>query len=135
MEERVTAMSKIILVVEDDDLNMKVFREMLAARGFICLEARDGITAIRMAFDQKPDLILMDLQLPDISGLDVTRMLKSVKGLREIPIIMVTAFAACGDAELARNCGCDGYIAKPIALNNLYDMIDLHTEACPQQMN
>ena len=128
-------MPKTILVVEDDDLNMKVFREMLSARGFDCIEARDGIAAIRVAFDRKPDLILMDLQLPDISGMDVTRMLKAVEGLREIPIIMVTAFAAHGDAELARNCGCQGYIAKPIALNNLYDMIDHHTEGCAARIN
>lgn len=128
-------MPKTILVVEDDDLNMKVFREMLNVRGFTCLEARDGVTAIRVAFDRKPDLILMDLQLPDISGMDVTRMLKAVKGLCEIPIIMVTAFAGIGDAELARSCGCEGYIAKPIALKSLYDMIDRHMVACASQMN
>jgi len=109
-------MGKTILIVEDNDLNMKLFNDLLQAHGYETLQTKDGREALKMARDNRPDLILMDIQLPEISGLEITRMLKADDELKAIPVIAVTAFAMKGDEEKIREGGCEGYIAKPISV-------------------
>jgi two-component system, cell cycle response regulator DivK len=108
--------SKKVLIVEDNDLNMKLFNDLLEAHGYNTLQTRDGIEALKMAREHRPDLILMDIQLPEISGLEVTKWLKEDDDLRAIPVIAVTAFAMKGDEEKIRSGGCEAYIAKPISV-------------------
>ena len=108
--------SKKVLIVEDNDLNMKLFNDLLEAHGYYTLQTKDGIEALRMARQHRPDLILMDIQLPEVSGLEVTKWLKEDDDLRTIPIIAVTAFAMKGDEEKIRDGGCEAYIAKPISV-------------------
>ena len=113
-----------VLIVEDNPLNMKLFAAMVRSQGYDVLEASDGRTALDLARQQHPNLIIMDLQLPDMSGLDVTRSLKADAGTRDIAIIATTAYALRGDEEKIRASGCDGYMAKPIAVSNLLDLIE-----------
>jgi len=105
-----------VLIVEDNELNMKLFNDLLEAHGYFTLQTKDGIEALRMARDERPDLILMDIQLPEVSGLEVTKWLKEDDDLRTIPVIAVTAFAMKGDEEKIRQGGCEAYIAKPISV-------------------
>jgi two-component system, cell cycle response regulator DivK len=107
---------KKVLIVEDNDLNMKLFNDLLVAHGYGTLQTKDGIEALALARQHHPDLILMDIQLPEVSGLQVTQWIKEDDDLREIPIIAVTAFAMKGDEEKIRNGGCEAYIAKPISV-------------------
>jgi len=107
---------KKVLIVEDNDLNMKLFNDLLEAHGYLTLQTNDGVEALRMARLHRPDLILMDIQLPEVSGLEVTKWLKEDADLRSIPVIAVTAFAMKGDEEKIRNGGCEAYIAKPISV-------------------
>jgi two-component system cell cycle response regulator DivK len=107
---------KKVLIVEDNDLNMKLFNDLLEAHGYHTLQTKDGVEALRMARQHRPDLILMDIQLPEVSGLEVTRWLKEDEELRRIPVIAVTAFAMKGDEEKIRDGGCEAYIAKPISV-------------------
>lgn len=109
-------MKKRILIVEDNDLNLKLFRDLLAAHGYDTIETKEGLEAIRLAKDGNPDLILMDIQLPEISGLDVTRRLKADGDISHIPIIAVTAFAMKDDEERILSAGCEAYISKPISI-------------------
>lgn len=109
-------MKKRILIVEDNDLNLKLFRDLLTAHGYDTIETKEGIEAIRLTRDERPDLILMDIQLPEISGLDVTRRLKADADIRDIPIIAVTAFAMKDDEEKILAAGCEAYISKPISI-------------------
>jgi two-component system cell cycle response regulator DivK len=109
---------KTILVVEDNELNMKLFHDLLEAHGYNILQTRDGMEALKLARHHKPDLILMDIQLPEVSGLEVTKWIKEDDELRAIPIIAVTAFAMKGDEEKIREGGCEAYIAKPISVTN-----------------
>jgi two-component system, cell cycle response regulator DivK len=108
--------SKKVLIVEDNDLNMKLFNDLLEAHGYHTLQTRDGVEALKLARQHRPDLILMDIQLPEISGLEVTKWLKEDDDLRAIPVIAVTAFAMKGDEEKIRGGGCEAYIAKPISV-------------------
>jgi two-component system, cell cycle response regulator DivK len=108
--------AKKVLIVEDNDLNMKLFNDLLEAHGYFTLQTKDGVEALRMARQHRPDLILMDIQLPEISGLEVTKWLKEDDDLRTIPVIAVTAFAMKGDEEKIRDGGCEAYIAKPISV-------------------
>src|SRR6202158_4210407 len=108
--------AKKVLIVEDNDLNMKLFNDLLEAHGYFTLQTKDGVEALRMARQHRPDLILMDIQLPEVSGLEVTKWLKEDEDLRAIPVIAVTAFAMKGDEEKIRNGGCEAYIAKPISV-------------------
>jgi two-component system cell cycle response regulator DivK len=117
------AAAKRILVVEDNDLNMKLLNDVLEAHGYDVLSTGEGAVALEWAKQYHPDLILMDLQLPDISGLDVTRQLKADAATREIPVIAVTAFAMAGDEKKALDHGCDGYVAKPIVLRDFLNLI------------
>jgi len=107
---------KKVLIVEDNELNMKLFNDLLVAHGYATLQTKDGVEAIALARQHRPDLILMDIQLPEVSGLQVTQWLKEDDDLRTIPIIAVTAFAMKGDEEKIRDGGCEAYIAKPISI-------------------
>ncbi|MFN3077395.1 MAG: response regulator [Alphaproteobacteria bacterium] len=116
-------MPKTILIVEDNDLNMKLFNDLLMAHGYATLQTKDGREVLKLAREHRPDLILMDIQLPEISGLDVTRNLKADPDLKGIPVIAVTAFAMKGDEEKIREGGCEGYIAKPISVANFLQTV------------
>ena len=116
-------MSKTILIVEDNDLNMKLLNDLLQAHGYSTLQTMDGRDVIKIAREHNLDLILMDIQLPEISGLEVTKMLKADDDLKSIPVIAVTAFAMKGDEEKIREGGCEGYIAKPISVPTFLDTI------------
>jgi len=107
---------KKVLIVEDNDLNMKLFNDLLEAHGYNTLQTKDGVEALAMAREHRPHLILMDIQLPEVSGLEVTKWIKEDDDLRAIPIIAVTAFAMKGDEEKIREGGCEAYIAKPISV-------------------
>ena len=109
-------MKKRILIVEDNDLNLKLFRDLLTAHGYETIETKEGLEAITMTREHHPDLILMDIQLPEISGLDVTRRLKADNSICDIPIIAVTAFAMKDDEEKILSAGCEAYISKPISI-------------------
>lgn len=116
-------MAKTVLIVEDNDLNMKLFNDLLQANGYRTLQTKDGREAVDIARAHHPDLILMDIQLPEISGLEITRILKEDSDLRGIPVIAVTAFAMKGDEEKIREGGCEGYIAKPISVANFLQTV------------
>jgi two-component system, cell cycle response regulator DivK len=120
-EQRV---ARKVLIVEDNDLNMKLFKDLLEAHGYLTLQTKDGVEALRMARQHRPDLILMDIQLPEVSGLEVTKWLKEDDGLRSIPVVAVTAFAMKGDEEKIREGGCEAYIAKPISVASFMRTIE-----------
>lgn len=107
---------KTILIVEDNDLNLKLFRDLLEANGYNTIETKEGYEAINMTKSLRPDLILMDIQLPEISGLEVTKRIKADKDICHIPIIAVTAFAMKNDEEKILHAGCEGYVSKPISI-------------------
>jgi len=117
------AMAKTILIVEDNELNMKLFHDLLEAHGYATLQTRNGIDAIALARKHRPDLIVMDIQLPEVSGLDVTKWLKEDDSLRHIPIVAVTAFAMKGDEERIREGGCEAYVSKPISVSRFLETI------------
>ncbi len=112
-----------ILIVEDNELNMKLFHDLLEAYGYATVQTRDGRDALELARKHRPDLIVLDIQLPEISGLEVTRQLKEDEELKSIPVIAVTAFAMKGDEKKIRECGCEAYIAKPISVKNFISTI------------
>ena len=115
--------NKKILVIEDNELNMKLVRGLLALKNYTMLEATDAETGIQMAHEHQPDLILMDIQLPGMSGLEATRIITNDPGLKNIPIIALTSYAMQGDEEKAKLAGCTGYITKPIDTHEFTDMI------------
>jgi len=117
-------MRKKVLIVEDNDLNMKLFNDLLVAHGYGTLQTKDGTEALALARQYRPDLILMDIQLPEVSGLQVTQWIKSDAVLRSIPIIAVTAFAMKGDEEKIRDGGCEAYIAKPISVSSFLKTVE-----------
>ena len=110
---------KRILIVEDHDLSLMLLNDLLKVQGYEIFKTSEGLEAINLARDKQPDLILMDIKLPDICGLDVTRRLKQDALTKSIPIIAVTAFATPGDETKALESGCDGYITKPVAIQSL----------------
>ena len=114
---------KTVLIVEDNELNMKLFHDLLEAHGYNVIEARNGSQAIELANENLPDLILMDIQLPEVSGLEVTQRLKADEKLASIPVIAVTAFAMKGDEERIREGGCEDYIAKPISVSSFLEKV------------
>lgn len=116
-------MTKRILIVEDNELNLKLFRDLLGANGYDTLETKDGNEAIQMVRSQQPDLILMDIQLPEISGLDITKMIKADDTIAHIPIIAVTAFAMKNDEEKIMKAGCQAYISKPISIGPFMETV------------
>ena len=109
-------MAKTVLIVEDNELNMKLFHDLLDAHGYDTIQTRSGMEALSLARAHHPDLILMDIQLPEVSGLEVTKWLKEDDDLRRIPVVAVTAFAMKGDEERIRQGGCEAYISKPISV-------------------
>ena len=113
------APSRRVLIVEDNEMNIKLFRDLLQAHGYETLQTKEGLEALKIAREHKPDLILMDIQLPEVSGLEVTRWLKQDPELNHIPVIAVTAFAMRGDEEKMRAGGCAGYLSKPISVERL----------------
>jgi two-component system, cell cycle response regulator DivK len=117
-------MQKKILIVEDNELNMKLFHDLLEAHGIATVETREGSKVLDLARSEKPDLILMDIQLPEVSGLEVTKWLKADEELRSIPVIAVTAFAMKGDEQKIREGGCEDYISKPISVTRFLEVID-----------
>ena len=116
-------MAKTILVVEDNELNMKLFHDLLEAHGYRILQTGEGLQAFNMAREFRPDLIVMDIQLPAISGLEVTRWLKEDPTVAHIPVVAVTAFAMKGDETRIRDGGCEAYIAKPISVGHFLETI------------
>lgn len=118
-----SAIPKTVLIVEDNELNMKLFHDLLEAHGYATLEARTGPEALKLAVKHRPDLILMDIQLPEVSGLEVTQKIKDNADLADIPIIAVTAFAMKGDEERIRQGGCEDYIAKPISVASFLEKV------------
>ena len=121
--QRRVQMAKKVLIVEDNELNMKLFHDLLEAQGYETLQTREGLQALALAREHHPDLILMDIQLPEISGLEVTKWLKEDEDLAWIPVVAVTAFAMKGDEERIREGGCEAYISKPISVSHFLDTI------------
>jgi len=115
---------KRVLIVEDNELNMKLFNDLLEANGYQVIQTRDGLSALDLARKHMPDLILMDIQLPEVSGIEVTKWLKEDEDLRKIPVIAVTAFAMKGDEQKIREGGCEAYISKPISVVSFLQTID-----------
>lgn len=112
-----------VLIVEDNELNMKLFHDLLEAHGVDTVETSNGFEVVELAREHNPDLILMDIQLPEISGLDVTKMLKAEDDLKDIPVVAVTAFAMKGDEQKIREGGCEDYISKPISVTHFMETI------------
>lgn len=116
-------MTKKVMIVEDNELNMKLFHDLLHSQGYETVEINNGLLALDLAREHQPDLILMDIQLPEVSGLDVTKWLKEDDDLKHIPVIAVTAFAMKGDEERIRNGGCEAYISKPISISTFLETV------------
>ena len=106
-------MSKSMLVVEDTEDNRQILRDLLGAAGYTLIEAHDGAEGVAKAIEHRPDLILMDIQMPVMDGYEAARRIKADPALRAIPIVAVTSYALSGDEQKARAAGCDSYIAKP----------------------
>ena len=116
-------MLKQVLIVEDNDLNMKLFRDLVEASGFGAVESRTGMDALDLARRCRPGLILMDIQLPELSGIDIAKNLKADPELAHIPIVAVTAFAMRGDEERIREAGFDAYLSKPVSVPNFISTV------------
>jgi len=116
-------MSKTILYVEDNQFNLKIVRQLLSRTSYRLIEAMDGESGVATAQNELPDLILMDVQLPKLSGLDATRQLRADAKTATIPIIVITSFALSGDAEKAKAAGASAYLAKPYSPRELLQMI------------
>jgi two-component system cell cycle response regulator DivK len=129
MEEMLQIMPKKVLIVEDNELNMKLFSDLLDAHGYEVRQTREGLKAISIAKEFVPDLILMDIQLPEVSGLEVTKWLKDDIGLAGIPVVAVTAFAMKGDEKRIRDGGCVGYISKPITVSSFLETVRKYSQA------
>ncbi len=119
-----------VLIIEDNPKNRKVFKDILSVHGYQSIEAVDGDEGYKMAKEHKPDLILMDVQLPGVDGYEVTRRLKSEDDTKDIPIIIVTSFAMAGEENEARAAGCNDYISKPI---NIHQFIETIKKYLPDQ--
>ena len=116
-------MKKRILVVEDQEDNRRILRDLLSGAGFDLIEAENGEEAVASAQASRPDLILMDIQLPLLDGYEATRRIKANPDLKSIPIIVVTSYALSGDEKKARLAGCDAYVAKPFSPRQLLAMV------------
>jgi two-component system cell cycle response regulator DivK len=120
---------KTVLIVEDNELNMKLFNDLLEAHGYATLKTSDGIEAIELARKHRPALILMDIQLPEVSGLEVTKWIKEDDDLKAIPVVAVTAFAMKGDEERIREGGCEAYLSKPISVAKFLETVRTYAGA------
>jgi two-component system, cell cycle response regulator DivK len=117
-------MTKRILVIEDTEDNRQIVRDLLESAGYELIEALDGLEGVAAAEREHPDLILMDIQLPEVSGLQVTKWIKQDTGLKHIPVVAVTAFAMKGDEEKIREGGCEAYLAKPISVMSFLQTVE-----------
>ena len=124
-------MTKRILVVEDQEDNRQIVRDLLTANDYQLTEAENGEEALAAVAKERPDLILMDIQLPLLDGYQATRRIKADPTLKHIPIIVVTSYALSGDEAKARNAGCDAYVAKPFSPRALLDKIRQFASAAP----
>jgi len=118
---------KKVLVVEDNELNLKLFRDLLEAHDFSTFETSKGNEAIEITKNKSPDLIIMDIQLPGCSGIDIIKEIKATKEIKKIPIIAVTAFAMQEDEEKILAAGCEDYLAKPISIDSFIEKIQKYT--------
>ena len=116
-------MAKTVLIVEDSELNMRLFNDLLEAFGYRTVKTRDGRQALPLAREHKPDLIIMDIQLPEISGIEIIGRLKQDPALKAIPVVAVTAFAMRGDEQKILAAGCDAYLSKPISVTTFLETI------------
>jgi CheY-like chemotaxis protein len=116
-------MAHRILYIEDNPQNMRLVRKMLTVGGYDMLEANDGYTGVVLALKEKPDLILMDINLPDIDGVEATKRIRQSTETAKIPIVALTANAMHGDREMFLSAGCDGYLAKPVTRNELLNTV------------
>ncbi len=126
-------MSKRILVIEDHEDNRQIMNDTLSAAGFEVIEAVTGDAGVAMAASERPDLILMDIQLPGIDGYEATRLIKAKPALRHIPIIVVTSYALSGDDVKAKEAGCDAYLAKPFRSRELLAKVREFLPAAPPE--
>ena len=130
-ERRKQVKRKRILVVEDDRLSLIVLRQLLTAQGYEILQSPEGWDGISRARNEQPDLIVMDIRLPDISGLDATLLLKQNDQTKSIPIVALTALVTPEDQANALENGCDAYIAKPVNIGNLLRTVELFLPSSP----
>src|SRR3954469_12562272 len=112
-----------VLIVEDNELNMKLFDDLLSAHGYLTFKTRDGRFVLDLAREHRPDLIIMDIQLPEVSGLEVTKWLKDDAELKSIPVVAVTAFGVEGEEERTREGGCEAYLSKPISVGKFIETV------------
>ena len=120
--------AKKVLIVEDNVLNLKLLNDILEYHGYQIFSTASGEVALQLAEHEMPDLILMDIQLPDMSGIDATRRLKANPRTTEIPIIAVTAFAMSGDRATILESGCDAYVSKPFSVAEVLALVDRYTK-------
>lgn len=125
-------MGQKILVVEDNELNLKLFCDLLRVHGYEAEPVRDGREAVERARAFDPDLVVMDIQMPYVSGLELIERMKADEGLRAKPIMAVTAYAAKGDEERIRDAGAEGYVSKPISVVKFVEAVAGLLEAAPQ---
>jgi two-component system cell cycle response regulator DivK len=119
-------MGKTILIVEDEPRNLKLLRDLLQRFGYEILEALDGEQGVKLAGERMPDLILMDIMMPKMDGLEATRIIKANTKTKHIPIIALTSYAMKGDREKTIEAGCDGYLAKPIDIKEVLKTIETY---------
>ena len=117
-----------VLIVEDNDLNLKLFHDLLTIKHYDIITSREGHDAVELARSQNPDLILMDIQLGGVSGLDIIKVLKGASDTSKIPIIAVTAFAMKQDEIKIMESGCDMYLSKPVSINQFFDAVAKYLE-------
>ncbi len=113
-----------ILIVEDNGLNMKLFRDLLTAHGYVTLETSDGAEALELVRQHRPNLVLMDIQLPNVSGLEIIKSNKADAELKSIPVVAVSAFVTKWDTETMRELGCEAYLAKPITITSFIEAVE-----------
>lgn len=122
--KREVLVSKKVLVVEDNELNLKLFCDLLRAHDYVAEPVRDGREAVARAREFSPDLVIMDIQLPNVSGLELIETLKADEQLKPIPIMAVTAYAGKGDEERIRAAGAEAYVSKPISVNRFVESVE-----------
>lgn len=118
-------MAKRVMIVEDNELNLKLFTDLLRAHGFVVEPVRDGREALDKAREFKPDLIVMDIQMPHVSGLELIEQIKADGLLKIIPVLAVTAYAGKGDEERIREAGAEGYVSKPISVMKFIENVQV----------
>ncbi len=116
-------MAKVILIVEDEPRNLQLMTDLLQRFGYVTIEATDGKQGVELAKARKPDLILMDIMMPEMDGLEATRILKADATTKKIPVLALTSYAMKGDKERILQAGCDGYVTKPIDIEELLKLV------------